>query len=112
MKAINKALGRYTREDCYQATGLALTQNLKRIAEDADVEGLIEVAPSTITVLEFLTHDATQLLSVFLLASVLGQRTETYVPKIQNSEHAATLAAIIQEVSIPIHHFQLCLLLY
>lgn len=97
---INKALSRYIREDCADSPGLALSQNLKRIAENADPEELLEVTHSSQTPLQLLTYDTEQLLYVFLLASVLGPKTATYVPKIQDSEHAGMLAVIIQEVSI------------
>lgn len=103
LKLINKALNRYTREECYETAGLALSLNLKRIAEDADVEGLVEVAPSVRLVMGLLTYDAVQLLSIFLLASVSGPKKATYIPKIEVSEHAATFASIILEVSILIH---------
>lgn len=79
LKLVNKGLSRYTRDECYAAAGLALTQNLKRIAEDADEEELCD------------------LLSVLLIASVTGPKNATYIEKIQHSEHAATFAAIIKE---------------
>lgn len=64
------------------------------------MEELIEVSIPTTNALQLLTYDAVQLLSVLLLASVLGPKNVTYIPKIQGSEHAGTFAEIIKEVSI------------